>query len=84
MKTDVEPGRVARPPDKARVLMEGSMQNQGFSISKIELRQYVERRDDKLGDYSLLTAVVETDRGGVEMRYDEGFRGPDALESAAT
>jgi hypothetical protein len=61
MKTDIEPGRVARPPDKSKILMAGAMQNQGYSISKIELRQYVERREDKLGDYSLLTAVVETD-----------------------
>jgi hypothetical protein len=31
-----------------------------------------------------LTVLVETDRGSVEMKYDEGFRGADALESAAT
>jgi hypothetical protein len=84
MKTDVEPGRIGRPPIKSKTLMAGSMQNQGFTITKIELRQYAERHDDKLGDYSLLTALVETDRGVVEMKYDEGFRGPDALESAAT
>jgi hypothetical protein len=28
--------------------------------------------------------VVETDRGSIEMKYDEGFRGPDAFESAVT
>jgi hypothetical protein len=49
----------------------------------VELRQYVERRDERLGDYSLLTVVVETDRGTAELKYDEGFRGSDALESAA-
>jgi len=48
------------------------------------MRQYVERRDEKLGDYSLLTVVVETDKGAVELKYDEGFRGPDAFESAVT
>ena len=83
MITDIEPGRVARPPDKSKVLMAGSMQNQGYLISRIELRQYIERHDDRLGDYSLLTALVETDKGTVEMKYDEGFRGQDALESAA-
>jgi hypothetical protein len=64
------------------LLEKGSQKNQGFVIQKIEMRQYVERRDEKLGDYSLLTVVVETDRGAVEMKYDEGFRGPDALDSA--
>jgi hypothetical protein len=66
------------------LLEKGSQKNQGFVIQKIEMRQYVERRDEKRGDYSLLTTVVETDRGSVEMKYDEGFRGPDALESAVT
>lgn len=59
------------------------MESQGHSIRKIELRQYVERSDEKLGVYSLLTILVETDKGSVEMKYDEGFRGEDALESAA-
>ena len=85
MKSDIDPGRTGRPPDRSRVLLEnGSQKNQGFVIQKVEMRQYVERKDEKLGDYSLLTAVVETDQGAVEMKYDEGFRGPDALESAVT
>lgn len=58
------------------------MEAQGFLITKMEMRQYVERTDKRLGDYSLLTVVVETDGGAVEMKYDEGFRGPDALDSA--
>lgn len=80
MKGDIRPGRV---PDRIKVLLEkGSQKNQGFVIQRIEMRQYVERKDERLGDYSLLTAVVETDRGVVEIKYDEGFRGQDALESA--
>ena len=83
-KNDVDPDRVERLPDNVTVLFHGSMQNQGYVITSIELRQYLERRDGKLGDYSLITVLVETDRGSVEMKYDEGFRGSDALESAAT
>jgi len=83
-RSDIEPGRISRPPDKSSVIMEGKMENQGFTILRMEMRQYVERTDQRLGDYSLLTVVVETDKGTVEMKYDEGFRGPDALESAAT
>ena len=83
-KSDIEPERTSRPPDGSKVIMDTEMQNQGFVISRIELRRYVERVDEQLGDYSLLTVLVETDKGSVEMKYDEGFRGPDALEAAAT
>src|SRR5690606_23486361 len=83
--SDIDLGRINRPPDKSKIILEkGSQTDQGFAIQKIEMRQYIERRDDRLGDYSLLTAVVETGRGTVEMKYDEGYRGPDALESAIT
>ncbi|HEX7033997.1 MAG TPA: hypothetical protein VF172_13445 [Nitrososphaera sp.] len=83
--SDIDLERISRPSDKSKIILEsGSQKNQGFVVQKIEIRQYIERTDDRLGDYSLLTAVVETDRGTVEMKYDEGFRGPDALESAVT
>jgi len=83
-KSDIEPGRIGRVPDRSAILIEKEIRNQGFVITRIEMRQYIERRDDSRGDYSLLTVVVETDRGSIEMKYDEGFRGPDALDSAAT
>jgi len=73
-----------RDPDKFIVLLtNGNNTNQGFIIQHVELRQYVERNDPRLGNYSLLTVVVKTDQGRVEMKYDEGFRGDDAIESAA-
>ena len=81
--SDIDSSRISRPADKSHVLLsDGSQKNQGFVIRKIEMRQYIERRDDNLGDYSLLTVIVETDKGTAEMKYDEGFKGPDALESA--
>jgi hypothetical protein len=83
MKTDLEPGRITGPPARSVQLLQNAMKVEGVSIRKMEMHQYVERRDEQLGDYSLLTIVVETDRGAVEMKYDEGFRGPDALDSAA-
>ncbi|MGI0005979.1 MAG: hypothetical protein ACREAO_07855 [Nitrososphaera sp.] len=81
-KSDVEPGRINGPPARRQVLLSGAQKDQGFTITLIEMRQYVERADDRLGEYSLLTVVVETDKGSIEMKYDEGFRGPDAFESA--
>lgn len=82
MKSDIPPERIKGEPAKRQVLLSGIQEMQGFAVRKVEMRQYVERVDDKLGNYSLLTIVVETDKGAVEMNYDEGFRGPDALESA--
>lgn len=79
----IEPGRVDRTPDEIIPLLNGEMQNQGFVIRRVEIRQYLERKDDRLGDYSLLTVLVETDQGIAEMKYDEGYKGHDALESAA-
>ena len=74
------PERVNRRPDDSIVLFSlGNFTEQGFSISKVELRLYVEKIDDKLGPYSLITSFVETDKGSVEMIYDEGFRGKDSL-----
>ncbi|MEW6589187.1 MAG: hypothetical protein AB1299_08510 [Thermoproteota archaeon] len=56
---------------------------QGFVIKKIDLRLFVEKIDQKLGPYSLITTLVETDKGTVEMVYDEGFKGQNALKRTA-
>ena len=78
-----DPQRVNRPPDDVEVLLSsGNFVQDGFTISKIELRLYNERTDEKLGDYSLITSFVETEKGSVEMIYDEGFRGDDSLSRA--
>lgn len=74
-----------RNPDKSLVLLtNGRNESQGFIIEHIELRQYIENADPSLGNYSLLTVLIKTDKGEVEMKYDEGFRGIDVIESAAT
>jgi len=39
--------------------------------------------DPRLGGYSLITVLLKTDKGIVEMKYDEGYRGSGALKSAA-
>jgi len=79
-----DPQRVNRTPDDVEILLSsGDFVQDGFKISKVELRLYNERTDEKLGDYSLITSFVETDKGSVEMIYDEGFRGEDPLSRAA-
>ncbi len=79
-----DPQRVNRTPDDVQVLLSsGNFVQDGFTISKVELRLYNERTDEKLGSYSLITSFVETDKGSVEMIYDEGFRGEESLLRAS-
>ena len=78
-----DPDRVDREPDESRVLFSGRLEQDGFALSRVELRLYRERTDPRLGTFSLITSLVDTDRGSVEMLYDEGFRGDDSLGRAA-
>ena len=76
--------RVDRSPDKIiQILSDGTTVEKGYKIKNIELRLYTEKNDKKLGPYSLITSFVETDRGSVEMIYDEGFRGNNSLETSS-
>jgi hypothetical protein len=80
----LDPEDIEGGPNESRVLLSGgTSQNQGFKIRHVELRLYRKRHDKRLGYYSLITALVETDRGSIELKYDEGFRGEDALTSTS-
>ena len=79
-----DPKRVDRIPDKTiQLLSNGSTTEKDYKIKNIQLRLYIEKNDKKLGPYSLITSLVETDKGSVEMIYDEGFRGNNALEESS-
>ena len=79
-----DPQRVNRTPDETEILFSsGNFIQDEFKISKVELRLYLEKTDEKLGDYSLITSFVQTDKGSVEMVYDEGFRGENSLKRAS-
>ncbi|QUC65277.1 hypothetical protein NsoK4_03230 [Nitrosopumilus sp. K4] len=79
------PSRIDKMPDAVKVLFSsGDFKQEGFTVKKVELRHYVEKNNDKLGPYSLITSFVETDKGTIEMLYDEGFRGEDALNRTVT
>ena len=78
-----DPSRVNKTPDDVQVLLsDGKFIQDEFVISRVELRLYAERTDDKLGPFSLITSFVETNYGSVEMIYDEGFRGENPLKRA--
>ena len=78
------PERVNKTPDDVAVLLSsGSFTQDDFVISTVELRLYRERIDERLGVFSLITSFVDTNKGSVEMIYDEGFRGENSLSRAA-
>lgn len=78
-----EPQRIARPPDKCVILMSnGRFQEKGHMVKRIQMNLYIQKKDERFGPYSLLTAYIETDKGSIEMTYDEGYRGEHALEDA--
>jgi hypothetical protein len=77
------PQRISQSPDSVVTLFsEENYSDHGFIIKKVELRLFVEKNDEKLGPYSLITSFVDTDKGSIEMLYDEGYRGQNSLESA--
>ena len=79
------PERVNRKPDQIEVLLSsGDFEDQGFLIKHVELRLYIEKTDEILGAYSLITSFVKTNKGTVEMVYDEGYRGEDSLMRTVT
>jgi hypothetical protein len=77
------PQRVNRVPDKKITLLSGNYIEQGFQIKTVQLSQYIEKIDEKLGPFSLITILVATDKGSIEILYDEGYRGADTLEQTA-
>ncbi|HZS73763.1 MAG TPA: hypothetical protein VFA69_04590 [Candidatus Nitrosotalea sp.] len=80
-----DPERINRVPDKTITLMSGgNFAEQGHIVKSVNLNLYIQRKDEKLGPFSLITVLVETDKGLVEMTYDEGYRGENAIEEAAT
>lgn len=80
----INPERVNRAPDKTIVLLSsGSFVEQGLIVKRVQLNLYIQKKDEKLGPYSLITSHVETDRGEIEMTYDEGYKGEKVLEETA-
>lgn len=91
--TDVDPKRLLHPPSDRRTIFEGSLASQGFVINRIELLRYSETPAGgykhpaggrTATEYSLLTALVEMDKGTVEMKYLEGLGGREMFDSAVT
>jgi len=75
------PERVKRQPDNSVLIFsEKNYSEHGFTITKVELRLFIEKTDEKLGPYSLITSLIDTDKGSIEMIYEEGYNGVNSLE----
>jgi hypothetical protein len=75
------PERLDRLPDRSTILFsEKNYSEHGFKIKKVELRLFIEKTDEKLGPYSLITCFIDTDKGSIEMLYEEGYHGINSLE----
>ena len=75
--------RINKLPDKTIILMSGGkFLESGHVVENVSLNLYIQQKDSRLGPYSLITALVETDKGAIEIKYDEGFRGANAIEEA--
>jgi hypothetical protein len=77
-----KPERVNRLPDRSVKLFSGNYSEQGFIIKSVELRQYEEKSDQKSDSCSLITSLVETDKGSIEITYYEGEVGKNSLDEA--
>ena len=78
-----EPSKINREPDEIISLFQnGKSIEDGFQIQKVEMRSYKQAIDKNLGTFTILTAYVETDKGSIEILYDEGYRGETALNDS--
>jgi len=76
--------RIERDPDNRNIIFsDGKITQDDVEIKKIELLEYKINTDQNLGTYSIITALVDTDQGLIEILYDEGYRGDDALNDSA-
>ena len=76
--------RINRDPDERTIIFsDGKIKQADVEINQIELLQYKTKKDQNLGEYSIITALINTDQGQIEILYDEGYRGDDALNESA-
>ena len=77
--------RIQREPNNhVMILSNGKIKQDDVLINQIKLLQYKTKIDQNLGEYSIITALVDTDQGQIEILYDEGYRGDNALNDSAT
>jgi hypothetical protein len=71
-----------KTPKKSITILSNVMYDTIHFIKKLELLFYITNKHLTLGDYSILIINLETNKGTVIMKYDEGYRGYNAFDNA--
>lgn len=69
-------------PKNSKIILSNIMYDSIHFIKKLELLMYITNNNKILGDYSILVSIIETDKGTVIMKYDEGYRGKDVFDNS--
>lgn len=76
------PHQIGNVPNDRISISDDTYTVNGSVIRRVELRHYITKRDAN-GPYSVITAYVQFESDSVEILYDQGYRGEDALDRAA-
>jgi hypothetical protein len=71
-----------KTPKKSFIILSNVMYDPIHFIKKLELLFYIISKHLTLGDYSILIINLETNKGTIIMKYDEGYRGENAFDNA--
>ncbi|HSF00254.1 MAG TPA: hypothetical protein VLA48_05100 [Nitrososphaeraceae archaeon] len=71
-----------KTPKKSFIILSNVMYDTIHFIKKLELLFYIISKHLTLGDYSILIISLETNKGTIIMKYDEGYRGENAFDNA--
>ncbi|HEX2408187.1 MAG TPA: hypothetical protein VHJ38_13365 [Nitrososphaeraceae archaeon] len=71
-----------KTPKKSFIILSNVMYDTIHFIKKLELLFYIISKHPTLGDYSILIISLETNKGTIIMKYDEGYRGENAFDNA--
>ena len=69
-------------PKNSKIILSNIMYDSIYFIKKLELLMYITNNHKILGDYSILVSIIETDKGTIIMKYDEGYRGKDVFDNS--
>ena len=76
------PNHIGNVPNDRAIIADETYIVNGAIIRKVELRRYITGHGAN-GPYSVITAYVQFESDSVEILYDQGYRGEDALDRAA-
>lgn len=83
MKVDSEIySLLQKTPKKSFIILSNVMYDVVNFIKKLELSFYITNKHSTLGNYSILIISLETNKGTIIMKYDEGYRGDNAFDNA--